>query len=583
LTAWLASKDPDMDRESWVKVGMRIHEATNGQGFYIWDNWSRKATGKCEDGTPKYKGSVDLQPAWRSFHVGGGLGIGQILADKVADMADFPVEEVSEFTPDAEDAPSDMSAGAIAHRLLKPRLIFLSGQGHYYFLKGSPPIKDLDEDGNQLLTSNDSVNVLFTKHMPRIIHPKSGAVSQRVPTEYLKEIRPITVTNIGFHPGEGRIFIDADGQKYLNGYVPEAIESLTPKPHELEAWEFLINRIRDEDYRRWLMQFYAYILKHPGVKVMSAPLLYSMTPGTGKSTLMKMVPTLLFGKRWIRTVSSDALTGRFTGFLADSWFIVLDELKTNGGKYDRMQLANKMKPWITEPELEIERKGENHYMIRNRVQITATSNFEDAVQIEDDDRRWGISELSGNAITAREAADLYGGFLSTPRAAGVLKRIFQNVDLVGFDHAGQAPRTKGRTVMVSMGLSPWITKLVEAADRREPPFDRDLFTLDSVRDLLLGQGAPSLRAVAGLIKRPPFNAVPLRIDDVRLWCWRNAAIWAKRPQSEIKHHMDTGARLHAGLKWETEVPLAIRLMAGDDADTDSDPNSDLLGDFNVNP
>src|SRR5262249_51941342 len=159
---------------------------------------------------------------------------------------------------------------------------------------------------------------------------------------------------------------------------------------EREAWEFLISRVRDKHFKRWLLQFYAYVLRNPGLKVTSAPLLYSNAPGTGKSTLMKLVPMLLFGRRWVRTVSSDTLSGRFTGMLEDGGFVVLDELKTNGGKLDRVHLANKMKPWITEPDLEIERKGFDAYVIPNRVQVTATSNYDDAVQIEDDDRRWGI-------------------------------------------------------------------------------------------------------------------------------------------------------------------------------------------------
>ena len=568
LTAWLDQQDPDCDRDSWVQIGMRVHTATNGQGFYIWDNWSRKGE--------KYAAADnarDMQAAWRSFKVDGGLGVGPILAAQVAKPDEFPLQEPTEFDPPGESEQVDNSAGAVAYRLLKPRLIFLSGQGRYYFLRGKPAIKELDEDANQLLPNSETVNVMFTKHMPSITNPKTGAVSKRIPTEFLKDIRPFTASNIGFHPGEKRLYVDVDGLKYLNAFVPEIVEPLAPKIHELEAWDFLINRIADHHYRRWLMQFYGYILQNPGKKVMSAPLLYSTTPGTGKSTLMKLVPSLLFGKRWVRTVSSEALTGRFTGFLSESWFIVLDELKTNGGKYDRMQLANKMKPWITEPELEIERKGENHYMIRNRVQITATSNFEDAVQIEDDDRRWGVSELSGKQLTPAECADLYTGFLSTARAPGVLKHIFSHVDLVGFNPAGQAPRTAGREVMVSMGLSPWVTRMVEAADKGEPPFDRDLVTAEMVRDLLSPQ--PSLRIAVGLLKRPPFQAVQIRgIGGQRMYCWRNLARWEVMTGTERSAHIETGAR-PAGYAWDLAPTLAIRQMAGDDAPPD--PNADLLG------
>lgn len=575
LLEHMQTRDPDQ-YDDWIEIGQRIHQSSNGQSFYLWDNWSQKSEKYNEpDKTTGLVGRAHLMSKWTSFRAAGGRGMEGLLAERVAAADEFPVEEsVDEFTG-SED---DNTPAGVAQRILQPRLILLTGQGRFFFKRHEPAIPGLDQHGEVLLPSDETVNKLFTRHMPEMVNPKTGARTRRAPTDFMKNgvLDPQIAFNMGFHPGAGRMYADSvDGRTYLNRFTPTLIEPLAPKPHEIEAWDWLIARVENDHFRRWLLQFYAFVLKNPGVKIQSAPLLYSRRPGTGKSTLMKLVPKLLFGSRWVRTVSNDEINSRFTGFLADSWFVVLDELKTNGGKMDRVHLANKMKPWITEPELPIERKGENAYSIVNRLQITATSNYDDAVQIDDDDRRWGICEMVGDTMTPAEKVDLFTGFLNTDRAPGVLKHIFQRIDLTGFEPAGEPPRTLGRSAMVSSGLGSWETRIVEAIANAEAPFDRDIVSLTAVQELLRGNVMPSQRRLAGVLKRPPFGMVQIRANG-RMYCWRNAKMWELAGGAAAARHMETGERPEGA--WDLTVPLAIRLMAGDDDDpTDV---STLLGDVN---
>lgn len=568
ISAMLESRDPDMPYDDWVRVGMAIHAATNGKGVHLFDSWSRRGE--------KYKGTADIMSHWSSFRAAGGVGIGTLLEEVVATPGQFPLETtVDEFTGSDED----QTPAGIAQRILQPRLILLTGQGRYFFKRGEPAIPNLDQHGEVLLPNGSTVNNLFTRHMPELVNPKTGARTRRPPTEFMKNgcLDPQIAYNLGFHPGAGRMYPDNGGRILLNRFEPIIVEPLKPTAEEKDAWEWLIGRVQDDHFRRWMLQFYAFILKNPGVKVQSAPLLYSQTPGTGKSTLMKMVPKLLFGSRWVRTVSNDEINSRFTGFLSDAWFIVLDELRTSGAKMDRVNLANKMKPWITEAELPVERKGENAYSIPNLIQVTATSNYDDAVQIDDDDRRWGVCEMMGDTMTAEEKAELYDGFLNTDRAAGVLKYIFQRVDLVGFKPAGVAPRTRGHAVMVSSGLGSIESDIVEAIDAGTAPFDRDVVRVDEVRNLVSGTYKPTLKKLAAMLIRQPFNMRLMRTQTDRLYCWRNQVKWHEAGAAEALRHVETGER-PAG-SWDTTVPLAIRLMAGDD-DEPVDPITSLLGNVN---
>lgn len=582
LVAFLVSRDPDAPYDGeggWLETGAILHHETRGsaRGLLLWDTWSRQ--GKKYDNKPGYTPAEK----WRTFSldVQNPATIGQFRREAVASPEDFPVVPagtMDEFgaTTDA-DIGEDTRPEALIKNLLDRRLVYLLNQGKYYFLaQEKNRIESLDIHGESGL-SERAMHVLFNPYMPLITYQdaKGNTKHKKVkPTEYLENSRTkMVVGSLGFHPGEGRIYTE-DRVSYLNRYIPTVIESLKPKLHELEAWQFLIGRIKDEAFRRWLLKFYAFALRHPGVKIQSAPLLFSQTPGTGKSTLMKTVPTLLFGSRYVKAVSSEVINSRFTGVLSDTWWVVLDELKTSGMKLDRVNIANKLKPWITEATLEIEKKGLDPYPVVNRIQITATSNFDDAVHIENDDRRWGISEMGGNMMTESEKVDVFKGFLDTNRAPGVLKWLMEQESLVGFSPTAPPPETSSKVVMVAAGLGSWETKVCEAMVEGDTPFDRDIVKLSDVQEMLAGNNAPALRKVGALLKRAPFQSTSLHTAAGNLWCWRNQGYWRRESSGDWMKHQETGVRPRSD-GWTFEVPLAIRRVTGDDGEPET--FDDLLG------
>lgn len=49
----------DVEHDDWIKVGMAIHDATRGEGFQLWDEWSARGE--------KYPGAEELTYRWHSF------------------------------------------------------------------------------------------------------------------------------------------------------------------------------------------------------------------------------------------------------------------------------------------------------------------------------------------------------------------------------------------------------------------------------------------------------------------------------------------------------------------------------------
>lgn len=61
--------DPDSIYNEWIEVLMAVHNATNGSsaGLDLADAWSARGS--------KYKGRREIELKWRSFKVGGGIGL----------------------------------------------------------------------------------------------------------------------------------------------------------------------------------------------------------------------------------------------------------------------------------------------------------------------------------------------------------------------------------------------------------------------------------------------------------------------------------------------------------------------------
>ena len=71
----LSFLDPDMDRDSWVRVGMALH--AGGYPFEMYDRWSSGATRDDSLGNPLYNRQT-CEAQWRGFRE-GGVGMGTLV------------------------------------------------------------------------------------------------------------------------------------------------------------------------------------------------------------------------------------------------------------------------------------------------------------------------------------------------------------------------------------------------------------------------------------------------------------------------------------------------------------------------
>ena len=105
--------DPDMPREQWLAVGMALHHETEGNGFDMWDRWSK--------GGDKYR-AKEMRSQWNSFRKTDGKRVTARTLVKMANangarinMRVATVEAMEDVTPEENLRYKVVQAGEFAH------------------------------------------------------------------------------------------------------------------------------------------------------------------------------------------------------------------------------------------------------------------------------------------------------------------------------------------------------------------------------------------------------------------------------------------------------------------------------------
>lgn len=162
--------------------------------------------------------------------------------------------------------------------------------------------------------------------------------------------------------------------------------------------EAVISRTAErEKFLDWL----SWCLQNEDDKPAWAPMFYSETKGSGKSTLCKLVARLFGYENTLVQNSVDKLTSRFNMPVLTSKLVVSEEVHLPTGS----SKGNALKTYITETETVSERKGVDAERIRQYCCFLFTTNHL-PMWIEADDRRYYLIEIDHDGhATGRKALE----------------------------------------------------------------------------------------------------------------------------------------------------------------------------------
>lgn len=275
---------------------------------------------------------------------------------------------------------------------------------------------------------------------------------------------------------------ELEGLQYANTYNPAsapAAEDVAAVDAVLDAHFAML--LPDARERRLLLSWVAHTVSRPGVLLGWAPYVCG-EPGTGKSVIGQVLRSAM-GPGNVGTVPVKGLGDKFSGWATGRAVNILDEVKLHGE--NRHDVANAMKPYITEPTVSVEYKGRDSFDAPNFTSYLLFSNYVDGLPVEDGDRRYGffISPMTREQMIAAQAAGHYDRLWAALRTAPGAVRgwvLRQPIDPEVLQ--SRAPETAGRA------------RVLEAV---EPE------ALTAVRQVLMegAHGITSRTAVASVVAR----------------------------------------------------------------------------------
>lgn len=521
------------DHDDWLKIGMAIHDAMGGtqDGLELWDEISSKDTSLRDDGTPRYQGIDAIKVRYVSFASMPGKSVVTLQADIAQVPADKDEFEVEPETDEEESTAAKLKAQAEAKKadaqaMLEKRLVFVRNLEKYF-----------DTERHQIIMTEAGLRHQFQPMMPRRSRGKLD------PVEMLRDSNTKRfVDKLGFHPGEGGIF-KFEGDSYANTYRNRLPEPIEPTAQELEKIEWIFGRITDVPYREWLVQFYAHVVQFPGVKIRSAPLIWSEEEGNGKSTLTGKIPQLLVGREYSKEVTFDQLNDAFTGFLQDAWHLSLKEFRA-GSRGERDRITKKVEVWIADDTVPVRAMHQVAYTMPNQCFVTASTNADDAATITNANRKWAIHELKAPKMTPRETRWIYHEFLLQPRAAGVLRHYFMNQPILDFTADAPALVTQDRKEMVEASVATDLEALIVAHESNSGIFARDVVLVEEAMSFIHRHtpARPNMHRVGKMLTKAPFNGVCHRIrvgeNRYRVVILKNRAKWETSSGKDVMAHIE---------------------------------------------
>ena len=396
---------------------------------------------------------------------------------------------------------------------------------------------------------------------------KSAKLSQK----WMESPHRQTIRDTIYKPCEEKV-IKEKGTKKYNLFTPSDLEpadsvDVTKIAEFKQHLEILFPKVV---HRKVFEQWFAMTVQQPGVRIPWCPLLIS-DQGTGKGFIFQVLSKLL-GPHNTQMVLPDRLDSQFNSYMAESTLVCFDEMyfKNNDG------MANKLKTYVTEPRLEINKKNRQEQQRDIYCNTLIYTNNDNSMHIENSDRRYWVYRIA-NVRTPAEFNVLWKWIKNDTNISHLLKWCM-DYDLSDFDWAGRPPMTDAKMEMIFAHKSAVEIELQEAIDIRDGPFGADVVAYHIAKDFLElkhgmvinGKSEGALRQLWGRITlRLPHAPHPisstLNKKRYRVSCIRNFDYWKDQHLDGLRYELARSVQMATN----TEKVLPPKLRNIDDAKSKS--------------
>lgn len=279
------------------------------------------------------------------------------------------------------------------------------------------------------------------------------------------------------HAGAEPIY-EKDGVEFLNTYrasypEPDASTSAEAGAIFTRHLELLI---REPEYAAVILDFCAFLVQKPGIKIRWAPVIQSVY-GAGKGVIMKALEGAL-GRGNVKPVSNNQVRQVWNEWAQGCQLLVIEEMHASG--QNRKEFMSSIKELLTNDDLPIARRGHDSYVVDNLVNVIGFTNELDALSIDINERRYMVIKSPLQNYHQTDALADSGYYirgmirLQDELAAGLRHFLLHHKISPQFRPNGPAPRTTYMTQMAEDSKNPVQLAIEEiVADDLHPLITRD--------------------------------------------------------------------------------------------------------------
>ena len=388
----LAKCDPNCGYDDWLKIGMAIHsECASDEGLKLYDEWSKK--GDSYD-------STQCAVKWGSFKEGGGVTIGTL---------EYFSGNIGKL--DSTEWLNDW--------VLLPNSWFFS-------------LKKLSKGSTNWFNntiSSDYILPLSKNDMP--IKPSAYSIG-----------KISSVDSVAYNPKQERVFTSGHalyGNLYRDEYpqIGQCDASLAEKVITTH-----LRKLLKEDEASFMLDWLAHQVQKTGVLVRYCPLIIGVQ-GNGKTTISEFLRAAI-GSSNTKVIGEGEINSTFSDWANGSAVGVIEEIRLDGK--DRYSLYNRIKQFITNEQISVNRKGLPSVNVENVTNYIAFSNYDDAIPLSKDDRRFYVlnSSVTGDTDYFNNIYDCIDN-----NARGIREFLDAHVISELFKSTKEAPSTSAKIKMLN--------------------------------------------------------------------------------------------------------------------------------------
>lgn len=555
------------DYDTWFQVGMALWHQYDGEelGLQLWHEWSSEADNYDPDA---------LDSKWETFD-GRDKARTPVTARLIIKLADEATKEIAveTFREIKEELNQCNSLDRLREVCLKVKHIefdvfartqivgivkdrFKALTGHLLQLSiardmvryENPKPKDLPRwlegwtymtvdkgfysQSRRTFMATESFNAAFGRFMltkKEVLEGKS--VPETSASQFALNNKQIPVVQTRMYlPGEDELF-HYNSEPFVNSYNPTNIPDVPTKltGAERAAIETVKGHFghlfENEVDRAVLLDAIAYLVQNPGKRLNWAVLLQG-TEADGKTFFAGLLAAVL-GPENINNLAAGALEEKFNGWAEGVQVVFFEEIKLHG--HNRFDVLNKIKPLLTNRMVPVRRMNVDTYSAVNTVTYFLTTNFKDALPLDDNDSRYFVlfSRFQNKAALhafLETDPEYYQRLYDTLEHGGALRKWLLNHKInPTFSGEKRAPMSEAKAEMVMYAKSEETETLEELlANSMRMDVTPELLNVSTVAEYFSNAGVdvPYGRTMSKLLMEQGYTKLGrVRLGDDTPWFW----------------------------------------------------------------